>query len=88
LAADEWAVGPTGLGVMQAMAGVGGLVGIEVGVFAPEIDVVTQLVGEFVTQLDVVEIVAHVALNTLTNYVNEVAETTIDFPAVKARDAA
>jgi hypothetical protein len=28
----------------------------------------------------------HVALNTLTNYVNEVAETAIDFPAVKARD--
>ena len=37
---------------------------------------------------EVVEIVLHVALNTLTNYVNEVAETTIDFPAVKARDAA
>jgi hypothetical protein len=32
--------------------------------------------------------VLHVALNTLTNYVNEVAETTIDFPAVKARVAA
>ena len=30
----------------------------------------------------------HVALNTLTNYVNEVAETAIDFPAVTARDAA
>jgi hypothetical protein len=30
----------------------------------------------------------HVALNTLTNYVNEVAETTIDFRAVKAREAA
>ena len=37
---------------------------------------------------EVIEIVLHVALNTLTNYVNEVAETTIDFPAVKARDAA
>ena len=37
---------------------------------------------------ELVEIVLHVALNTLTNYVNEVAETTIDFPAVKARDAA
>jgi uncharacterized peroxidase-related enzyme len=37
---------------------------------------------------EVVEIVLHVALNTLTNYVNEVAETSIDFPAVKARDAA
>jgi uncharacterized peroxidase-related enzyme len=37
---------------------------------------------------EVVEIVLHVALNTLTNYVNEVAETVIDFPAVKAREAA
>jgi uncharacterized peroxidase-related enzyme len=30
----------------------------------------------------VIEIVLHVALNTLTNYVNEVAKTVIDFPAV------
>jgi uncharacterized peroxidase-related enzyme len=37
---------------------------------------------------DVIEIVAHVALNTLTNYVNEVAQTEIDFPAVEARNAA
>lgn len=37
---------------------------------------------------DLVEIVAHVALNTLTNYVNEVAQTEIDFPVVRARDAA
>lgn len=37
---------------------------------------------------EVIEIVLHVALNTLTNYVNEVADTAIDFPAVKARDAA
>ena len=37
---------------------------------------------------DVVEIVAHVALNTLTNYVNEVARTEIDFPAVQLRKAA
>ncbi|MEM7805755.1 MAG: carboxymuconolactone decarboxylase family protein, partial [Pseudomonadota bacterium] len=36
---------------------------------------------------EVVEIVAHVALNTLTNYVNEVLDTAIDFPAVD-RDAA
>jgi uncharacterized peroxidase-related enzyme len=35
----------------------------------------------------VIEIVLHVALNTLTNYVNEVAKTEIDFPVVtqKAR---
>jgi uncharacterized peroxidase-related enzyme len=38
---------------------------------------------------EVMEIVAHVALNTLTNYVNEVAKTDIDFPVVAARrDAA
>jgi uncharacterized peroxidase-related enzyme len=35
----------------------------------------------------VIEIVLHVALNTLTNYVNEVAKTEIDFPAVSARAA-
>jgi uncharacterized peroxidase-related enzyme len=32
----------------------------------------------------IVEIVLHVALNTLTNYVNEVAKTEIDFPVVQA----
>lgn len=35
----------------------------------------------------IVEIIAHVALNTLTNYVNEVLATEIDFPAVDARAA-
>lgn len=34
---------------------------------------------------EIIEIVAHVALNTLTNYVNEVAGTAIDFPAVDLR---
>jgi uncharacterized peroxidase-related enzyme len=33
----------------------------------------------------VIEIVLHVALNTLTNYINEVAKTDIDFPAVDLR---
>ena len=33
----------------------------------------------------VMEIVANVALNTLTNYVNEVADTEIDFPAVEVK---
>ncbi len=32
----------------------------------------------------IIEIVLHVALNTWTNYVNEVAKTEIDFPAVEA----
>jgi uncharacterized peroxidase-related enzyme len=36
----------------------------------------------------VIEIVLHVALNTWTNYINEVAETDIDFPVVTARKAA
>lgn len=36
----------------------------------------------------IVEIVLHVALNIWTNYVNSVAETTIDFPVVTARKAA
>jgi uncharacterized peroxidase-related enzyme len=36
----------------------------------------------------VIEIVFHVALNTWTNYVNEVAKTDIDFPVVTARKAA
>jgi uncharacterized peroxidase-related enzyme len=35
-----------------------------------------------------VEIVQHVALNTWTNYFNEVFKTDIDFPVVAARDAA
>ena len=33
----------------------------------------------------IVEIIVHVALNTLTNYVNEVAQTAIDFPRVTQR---
>ena len=32
----------------------------------------------------IVEIVQHVALNTWTNYINEVAKTEIDFPQVEA----
>ena len=36
----------------------------------------------------VIEIVLHVALNTWTNYINEVAKTDIDFPVVIVRRAA
>ncbi|SPJ24589.1 carboxymuconolactone decarboxylase family protein [Palleronia abyssalis] len=39
------------------------------------------------TEAEVVEIVAHVALNTLTNYLNEALGTPIDFPAVSASAA-
>ncbi len=37
---------------------------------------------------EIVEIVAHVALNTLTNYLNEVLKTDVDFPAVDVAAAA
>jgi hypothetical protein len=36
---------------------------------------------------EIVEIVAHVALNVFTNYVNKVADTEIDFPVVRTADA-
>ena len=36
----------------------------------------------------IIEIVQHVALNTWTNYINEVALTDIDFPVINARLAA
>lgn len=39
-------------------------------------------------EAQILEIVLHVALNTLTNYVNEVAKTEIDFPIVSAARAA
>ena len=37
---------------------------------------------------EIIEMVVHVALNTLTNYVNEVAGTVIDFPVTEALKAA
>jgi uncharacterized peroxidase-related enzyme len=37
---------------------------------------------------EVVEIIAHVALNTYTNYFNHIAETEIDFPLVTTAKAA
>jgi uncharacterized peroxidase-related enzyme len=40
------------------------------------------------TDAQVIEIVLHVALNTWTNYLNTVAGTELDFPAVHARRAA
>ena len=40
------------------------------------------------TEAHVIEIVATVALNVLTNYINNVAETDIDFPVVLAAQAA
>lgn len=40
------------------------------------------------TEAQIVEIVANVALNVLTNYVNNVADTDIDFPVVRVSEAA
>ena len=40
------------------------------------------------TEPQIVEIVANVALNVLTNYVNNVADTDIDFPVVRVAKAA
>ncbi len=39
------------------------------------------------SEAEIVEIVAHVALNTLTNYLNETLGTPIDFPVVSAAAA-
>ncbi len=40
------------------------------------------------SDLETLEIAFHVALNTLTAYVNKVAKTDVDFPMVHARQAA
>lgn len=47
-------------------------------------DEVQKIKAAGYSDAEVVEIVLHVALNTLTNYVNSVAETEIDFPVVQA----
>ena len=39
-------------------------------------------------EAEIIEIVANVAVNVLTNYINNVAETDIDFPVVMAKLAA
>lgn len=41
-----------------------------------------------VTEGEIAEIVGHVALNTLTNYFNNTANTEIDFPVVEAHSVA
>jgi len=48
---------------------------------------ITALTSAGYTEAEVVEIVAHVALNTLTNYINSAFETPIDFPVVSAKVA-
>jgi len=49
---------------------------------------VTALKAAGYDNAQVIEIVMHVALNTWTNYINEVAKTDIDFPVVATRKAA
>jgi uncharacterized peroxidase-related enzyme len=44
--------------------------------------------GAGYTDAQIIEIVAHVALNSWTNYFNEVFQTEIDFPVVEPRKAA
>lgn len=44
----------------------------------------TQVRGAGFTDGEIAEIIAHVALNVLTNYFNKAAETVIDFPRVEA----
>ncbi len=44
--------------------------------------------GAGISDAELVEIVAHVALNTFTNYLNEVFKTPVDFPVVAAKRAA
>ncbi len=50
-------------------------------------DIAAVLLAGF-SEAQVIEIVASVAVNVLTNYINNVAQTDIDFPAVLAAEAA
>ena len=50
-------------------------------------DIATLRLAGF-DEASVIEIVVNVALSVLTNYVNNVAQTDIDFPQVSARLAA
>ncbi|GAB5373711.1 MAG: carboxymuconolactone decarboxylase family protein [Acuticoccus sp.] len=47
-------------------------------------DAIARMRSAGYADAEIVEVVAHVALNTLTNYVNEVFGTAVDFPAVEA----
>ena len=44
-------------------------------------DTVEEVRNVGFSDAEIVELIAHVALNTLTNYINEVLDTTVDFPA-------
>ena len=60
---------------------------IRAGLDIVEADIATLRLAGF-DEAAVIEIVANVAVNVLTNYINNVAETDIDFPIVLAAQAA
>jgi uncharacterized peroxidase-related enzyme len=49
-------------------------------------DALTRARASGVSDAEIVEIVAHVALNVFTNYLNIAADTDIDFPIVRASE--
>lgn len=51
-------------------------------------DVLDRARRDGVTDEELAEIVAHIALNTLSNYFNHLAEPELDFPAVASMDPA
>lgn len=70
---------------LAAHTAIGSMVGVDGGeVSDADVDVVRAAgFGDG----EIAEIVANVALDVLTNYFNEVAETEIDFPLVSAGEA-
>lgn len=48
----------------------------------------TEACAAGLTDGDIVEIVAHVAINIFTNYLNNLAGTDVDFPVVSLAKAA
>jgi uncharacterized peroxidase-related enzyme len=44
----------------------------------------TEATAAGLTEAELVELLAHIALTTFTNYLNRVADTDLDFPAVRA----
>ena len=54
----------------------------------PEADVLRDVRAQGFGDADVLEVIANVALNIYTNYVNHIADTEIDFPVVELERAA
>ena len=70
-------------GVMVAAFGVG-----HMSCAYREVLVHPRQIQRVLCEAEIVELVLHVALNTLTNYVNSVATTVVDFPATSPARAA